>query len=223
MQYRSVIALAGVSLVLSGCAGSGAEADLAAAASTVTTTQTVTAPAETVTVAPETVTVTVEAPNDETEPPSATTEDETVPEETESAADSTAIELPSDDRPLGLDDFFNHESSSWEEGRWNVANRANERGVSINLRRSTELELRLQNQFTSLRFDAGQANDSKSSECLTKVDVVVDGEVRETREFGFNMIQEFTGIDVADGNAVKIKIDNNVCDARVVLSRVQVD
>ncbi|USQ77303.1 hypothetical protein [Ornithinimicrobium cryptoxanthini] len=221
MQYRSVIALAGVSLVLSGCAGSGAEGDLAAAASTVTTTQTVTAPAETVTVAPDAVTVTVETTNEEAEPPSHT-EAEAQSEETESADDTTAIELPSDDQPLGLDDFFNH-ASSWEEGRWNVANRANERGVSINLSYDTELELRLQNQFTSLRFDAGQANDSASSECLTKVDIMVDGEVRETREFGFNMIQEFAGIDVADGNAVKLKIDNARCAARVVLSRIQVD
>lgn len=222
MHYRSVIALAGVSLALSGCAGSEAEGDVAAAASTVTTTQTVTAPAETVTVAPDAVTVTVETTNEDAEPPSPTTEDEAQSEETDSADDTTAIELPADDQPLGLDDFFNHDSS-WEEGRWNVANRANERGVSINLRYHTELELRLQNQFTSLRFDAGQANDSASSECLTKVDIMVDGEVRETREFGFNMIQEFAGIDVADGNAVKLKIDNGGCAARVVLSRIQVD
>lgn len=223
MQYRFVTGLAAVALILSGCGDAGADGEEPTAApATVMTTQTVTAPAETVTVAPETVTV--EATSKVSESPTPTTEVEVQSEETESDTDATAIELPSDDRPLGLDDFFNH-SSSWEEGRWNVANRTNERGVAIRLSSGSELELRLQNQFTTLSFDAGQANDSASSECLTKIDILVDGELRETREFGFNMIQEFADVDVADGNAVKLEVTNSNCSdtARVVLSRIQVD
>lgn len=217
---RGIVVAASAVLVLSGCAGAGDGDGGEAAAATVTVTQpavTVTPPAETVT-----ETVTVEPTGTTSEPPRPTDEDDDTG--TEPSEETTTIELPSEGDELGLDDFFNPDGN-WEEGRWNVADRKDEQGVSVNSLSSQELELRLQNQFSTLRFDAGQANDSESSECVSKVDVVVDGELRETREFGFNTIQEFEGVDVSDSNAVRLEVSKTGCSdyVRVVLSRIELE
>lgn len=218
MLIRRIVMIAPLAL-LAACSDAGQSASSTGAPGTVT--QTVT---ETVTATTE-VTVTVESTPTEEPVEGAETTD------TESSATSDTVTgpgvvLPPDSRPLGLDDFFNP-SSSWEEGRWNVATKANEQGVSTEISYFDEeqLELRLQNQFASLRFEAGQANDSMSSDCVTKVDIFVDGELRETREFEFNVIQEFDEIDVADSNAVVLAVSNSECgdSARVVLSRIEVD
>lgn len=144
-------------------------------------------------------------------------------EETETGE---TVVVPPQNRPLGLHDFFNV-GQDWEEGRWNVATRSNLQGIAIagNLMRPRELELRLQNQFSLLSFEAGQANDSISSECTTKIDIIVDGELRETREFGFNKIQDFPDIDVAGGNSVRIAVGSTGCSdsVRVVLSNINVE
>lgn len=217
---RGMIVIVSAVVVVSGCGGAGDDDGGEAAAATVTVTQpavTVTPPAETVT-----ETVTVEPTGTTSEPPRPTDDDDET--ESESGEETTTIELPPEGDELGLDDFFNPDGN-WEEGRWNVADRKDEQGVSANSLSSRELELRLQNQFSTLRFDAGQANDSTSSECTAKVDVVVDGELRETREFGFNVVQEFDGVDVRDSNAVRIEVSLPGCNdyVRVVLSRIQVE
>lgn len=205
MSRRALIFVAST-MALAGCGG-GAVQDPGAAS-------------------PETVTATVTV----TTTPSPTEPEDPTPSPTDEPSETTAepaIELPSEDRELARDDFFNA-TSEWEDGRWNVANRSSEKGIGLLIRsgRTAELELRLQNRYESLRFDAGQSNDSPSSECVSKVDIIVDGELRETREFGFNVIQEFGDVDVRDSNAVKLEVSNSQCSggyALVVLSRIRVE
>lgn len=209
MQTRRFVGLAIAATLLTGCGTTpegGSE-----------TSRTMPSPSpETVTVTapPETVTVTAQP---ETESPAAESES---PEE----STSSGIALPPSSRALGLDDFFQPEDD-WEEGRWDVADRIDLQGVSSSISEyeGQFLELRLQNQFSAMQFDAGQSNDSEASGCVTKIDVFVDGELRETREFGFNEIRTFEDIDVRDGNAVRIEASTAECVDRVrlVLTDIQ--
>lgn len=216
-------------LLLGGC-GDDDGGDVEAATVTVTPAAvTVTSPAVTVTPPAETVTetqtVTVQPTETTSDPPTPTGDDDEAGGEETDSESPTTIELPPEGDELGLDDFFNP-SRDWQEGRWNVADRTDAKGVSVGLYSSgQDLELRLQNQFASLRFDAGQSNDSMSSECTTKVDVVVDGELRETREFRFNTIQEFDGVDVRNSNAVRIEVSKSGCydSVRVVLMGIELE
>lgn len=220
MDLRSSIAAASACVVLAACANNAETADPTAtptpdaAAETVTVTETV---RETITAAvSETVTVTETVTAEATEDPPAT-------DETEGPTETSALPPPA--QPLGLSHFYNP-GQSWEQGRYNIANRDNEQGISVDLahHQDSRLELRLENKFTSLEFDAAQANDSRNSDCVTKVDIFVNGELRETREFPFNAIQEFRGIDVTGGNAVIIECTLQDCygSARIVLSNIEV-
>jgi len=224
MTARWVVVGAVVALGLSACSqggtGSAAEADLPTTTVTETETVTLEPTIETVTLSPETVTVEVTATASEPTPTPTMAASE--PESGEAGLET--LDVPSANRPLGLDDFFNPRGE-WEEGRWNVADRENEQGIAATIRRANDLELRLQNRFSTLSFDAGHANDSESSECTTQIDILVDGELRETHSFEFNVIQSFKDVDISDGNAIKLIVSNTCVGgtSRVVLSRIQVE
>lgn len=204
-------------LLLTGC---GTAADVTP--SDLTQTITVTAP-------PKTVTVTASPPPAEASAPpteASASPTEASPSPSEAPTDPSAQPgtiLPPSDQTLGLSDFFQPDRS-WEEGRWNVADRRDQRGISATFSYGTkDLELRLQNEFNTLQFSAGQTNDSTSSTCTTSIDITVDGELRETREFGFNTLQTFEDVDVRDGNAVVIDADPQRCSdgVRILLYDIQ--
>ncbi len=110
---------------------------------------------------------------------------------------------------MTLDDFFNP-SSAWEEDRYNVADLRDVTGIAAEVAgcgdyQVQEIELRLGNNFSQLKFDAGQANDSARSDQSLTVEVLANNSQAEIRSIPFNEIQSFD-IPVDGVNAVRIRL-----------------
>lgn len=110
---------------------------------------------------------------------------------------------------LGLADFFEPDSS-WEESRYEVADQANVSGISKEIDTAYEtqperLELRLANNFETLNFTVGQANDSASSARTMVVQVLGNNKQLDVQRVPFNALQPIS-VPVTDVNAVVINI-----------------
>lgn len=177
-----------------------------------------------------TVTVTAEAEDEAasgtesaspTESPgSSTTEDSTADETPDDTPLGGASESPSDGPVLGEDragealtlaDFF-RPSENWEEGRFDVADETDVSGISSEVTEceisdygpNAVLELRLANNFETLKFSVGQSNSSESSESTLVVRAVGNGEQIDIQQVPFDEVQEFE-LDVKDVNALRIE------------------
>jgi len=82
------------------------------------------------------------------------------------------------------------------------------------------LELRLADNFRSLTFDVGQANDSAASDKILTVEVLGNGDQKDIRRVPFNKIQKFS-IDVTGVNALiimfYIDLGNSGCTMQSVV------
>lgn len=139
------------------------------------------------------------------------------------ASESPNGELDSDarGRRLTLADFFNP-SSEWQEKRYNIADQKDVPGIAAEIDgcyNTSELELRLANNFQQLQFSVAQANDSRSSDQLLSVEVLANNAQVDIRSVPFNQIQAFT-IPVSGVNALKIRMSldrsNHPCGGSVV-------
>jgi hypothetical protein len=124
---------------------------------------------------------------------------------------------------LTLADFF-RPPSYWQESRYDIADKADVQGMGTTVASCDEngartLEMRLSNNFDSLRFKVGQANDSESSDQNLVVEVIANNEQVEIRRVPFNQIQDFE-IPVDAVNALKINFfldpDTPECGGSVV-------
>lgn len=127
-------------------------------------------------------------------------------------------------RKLTLNDFFNP-SSYWQERRYDIADQKQVQGIGAQVSSCgdtatpQELELRLANNFSTLRFSVAQANDSVKSDQSLSVEVLANNRQAESRSVPFNQVQQFT-IDVRSVNALKIdlRLDSSVprCGGSVI-------
>jgi hypothetical protein len=133
-----------------------------------------------------------------------------------SASPGGPLGTEAEGRPLTLADFFMPDSY-WEEKRFDIADQKDVLGLGVEISCSTtaELELRLANNFDTLDFSVGQANDSVSSEESVSVEVLANSAQVEIRSVPFNQVQSFT-IPVTGVNALKISVtadrDTSSCD-----------
>lgn len=146
---------------------------------------------------------------------------------TTSASDTASAspdgELGSDarGRRLTLADFFNP-SSDWQEKRYNIADQKDVPGIAAvigDCYSTSELELRLANNFQQLQFSVAQSNDSRSSDQNLSVEVLANNAQVDIRSVPFNQIQAFT-IPVSGVNALKIRMSldrsNHNCGGSVI-------
>ncbi len=108
---------------------------------------------------------------------------------------------------MSLSNFFEPESN-WTENRYDVADKSGVSGMATTISGYGDgptLELRLANNFTTLTFNVGQANDSKSSDKVLVVRVVGNGKQLDVRKVPFNTIQEIS-VPVVNVNALKIEL-----------------
>ncbi len=146
-----------------------------------------------------------------------------------SESSSGPLDTEAGGRPLTLADFFMPDSY-WEEERYDVADRKDVLGIGrpISCSSEAELELRLANNFETLAFSVGQANDSASSEESVSVEVLANGAQVEIRSVPFNQVQSFE-IPVTGVNALRIVMiadrDTSSCDdnATAVLTDITVE
>lgn len=213
-------------LLLTACGGSGGEdSGESKPAETVTVTQTAEAPAASEASSEQ---ETESAQPSETSPPSS-----------EEPSDSNASDTPSsssapsddeDDAPilgedqkgelLTLSNFFKP-SEVWEENRYDVADQQDLTGIAGEIEQCgvetysdpDELELRLANNFDTLTFSAGQANESPSSDQVLVVRVEGNGGQLDIKRVPFNEVSSFD-LDVADVNSlvVQVYLDDEVED-----------
>lgn len=113
------------------------------------------------------------------------------------------------DRDLDLNDMFELRGE-WEQQRLDVASEVDVRSLSTEVRNCTpedgsEIELRLANGFEKLSFSAGQANASKSSDVVVKVEVQGNDKQLDVVSVPFNQIVDLA-IDVRGVNALKVFI-----------------
>lgn len=155
---------------------------------------------------------------DTEQPPPSTTATPTVSDPstppTHGADDVTPSTSPAEDgtltntqgRDLTRGDLFNP-PLSLKEDLYNVATIKKKKGIGARLRDSdgVEAELRLENRFRKLTFNAGQDNNSESSDLTLRVEVYRDGKSDQFIDIPFNEIKPFE-IDVTNTNALKIDL-----------------
>ena len=109
-------------------------------------------------------------------------------------------------RDLTRADLFNP-SDSLKEDLYNVATTSKKKGIGARLRDSDgiEAELRLENRFHKLTFNAGQDNNSASSDLILRVEIYKDGKSDQFVDILFNEIKPIE-VDVTDVNALKIDL-----------------
>ena len=109
-------------------------------------------------------------------------------------------------RDLTRTDLFNP-SAAFKEDLYNVATSSKKKGIGAYLRYSdgVEAELRLENRFHKLTFNAGQDNNSASSDLTLRVEVYKDGKSDQFVDIPFNEIKPLE-IDVTKVNALKIDL-----------------
>jgi hypothetical protein len=109
--------------------------------------------------------------------------------------------------PLKLANFFNVDSD-WAERPYDIADRRQEQGIGREIRYCNKesapfLELRLANNFKTLKFEVGQSNASNASDQALMVDVSGNNEQIDVRRIPFNKIQAFA-VPVNGVNALRI-------------------
>ncbi len=94
-----------------------------------------------------------------------------------------------------------------QEDLYNVATISKKKGIGARLRDSdgAEAELRLENRFHKLTFNAGQDNSSASSDLILRVEIYKDGKSDQFVDIPFNEIKPLE-IDVTHVNALKIDL-----------------
>ena len=109
-------------------------------------------------------------------------------------------------RDLTRADLFNP-PFALKEDLYNVATTSKKKGIGARLRDSdgVEAELRLENRFRKLTFNAGQDNNSASSDLTLRVEVHKDGKSDQFVDIPFNEIKPLE-IDVTKVNALKIDL-----------------
>jgi hypothetical protein len=108
---------------------------------------------------------------------------------------------------LTLTDFFAPDST-WADNRFDIADRRQVPGIGNQVAVCTRdtapnLELRLADNFNSLRFELGQANDSQSSDQTLTAEVMGDRGQIDIQKVPFNEIRKMT-IPVKGVNSLKI-------------------
>jgi hypothetical protein len=107
--------------------------------------------------------------------------------------------------PLALADFFEPDNY-WSEGSENVADRKGIQGIFSAIEscdNSRQLQLRLEDNYKSLSFNVGQANNSSSVDQTLTVAVKANGKQVLVRNISFNKLQSFT-VPVSSVNALQI-------------------
>ena len=117
---------------------------------------------------------------------------------------------------LVLNNFFNPDSS-WSQNQFDVASRKAVQGIGASisgcdLSEATELELRLGDNFTTLNFEVGLANDSPNSDAVLTVAVFREGVQNVVKTVPDNKIQSFT-VGVTGVNSLKLEffLDPSTC------------
>lgn len=88
------------------------------------------------------------------------------------------------------------------------------------------LELRLAHNFTKIKFDVGQSNDSQSSDNSVLVDVIMGQNKIDSKSLPFDTVLPFNE-DITGANSLKItfRLDPNKCrdgSVTVVVSNMTV-
>ena len=111
-------------------------------------------------------------------------------------------------RPADLtrSDLFNP-TAALKEDLYNVATSSKKKGIGAYLRYSdgVEAELRLENRFHKLTFNAGQDNNSLSSDLILRVVIYKDRKSDQFVDIPFNEIKPIE-VDVTNVNALKIDL-----------------
>lgn len=195
------ISCAGVLLVMAACSSSG-QAPAPREPADAAPTEQVTVSTEPETTEPEpTATITPTAASEPTEPSEHDTLDEA----------SSDVPRIQPGVPLGLDGFF-RPGENWDEKVYNVADLDSVQGITTSvercgLDRAQVLELRTQNDFETLSFSVGQANESESSSERLLVEVIGDnGPPLHAARVGWNEIVPFSELPIDAVGAVKIRV-----------------
>jgi len=124
--------------------------------------------------------------------------------------------------PLTLSDFF--DPQNWAEGSYDIADRKAIQGVETSVDQCLSdnpqsLELRLGDNFKSMAFQVGQANDSADGDQTLTVAVIANGKQSQVQNIKFNEIRSFT-VDVTSVNSLKIlfyllQVPNRGCQGDV--------
>lgn len=219
---RAVV-LTSTVLLLTACGGGGG--DEAESPETVFVTQTAEAPAATGSPSEEQV-----DPTPSAEASSAIAQESSDSDASETPTSSSAASDDEDDAPilgeeqkgemLTLSNFFKP-SEVWEENRYDVADQQDLTGIAGEIDQCgvesysepDALELRLANNFETLTFSAGQANESPSSDQVLVVRVEGNGGQLDIKRIPFNEVASFD-LDVADVNSldVQVYLDDEVED-----------
>ncbi|MDU0348765.1 hypothetical protein [Actinomyces sp. MRS3W] len=121
-------------------------------------------------------------------------------------------------RELTMADFFSVEGEDVSEDLYDVATLEGQKGVgSVLAWDEGVIELRLANRYKSLTFNAGQANTSRSSDNVLRVEIYKNGTSDDFVDIPFNEVHPFT-VDVSNVNALKIVLkcrtrDDGSCDS----------
>lgn len=126
---------------------------------------------------------------------------------------------------LTLVDFF-APNSDWSQDSYDVASRKGLQGISANVSGcgqgdEHDLQLRLGDNYKTLTFYVGQANDSASSDQTLVVDVFTNSRQILSRKIPFNVVQPFN-VPVSSVNAVVLSfhLDYNDRDCNGSLNPV---
>lgn len=121
---------------------------------------------------------------------------------------------------MTLADFFDVDEQ-WTESRYDIAKSRQQLGIGAEIQSCygpdapDTLELRLANNFTTLKFNVGQANGSQASDQVLDVEVIGNGAQIDIRRIPFNKVQPFT-IPVGGVNALVIRVyldpETDQCD-----------
>lgn len=171
------------------------------------------------TVTPDASTVTVTSTPPQASPTSPTPSESATASSPSDSSSSDAIVPPeAKGRVLHLNEFFNPDKMTWEEGRFDVASKSQVMGLAADISScgdtsAKELELRLAHRFQRLSFSAGQNTQSKSAQDKVIVEVVTNGSTVESHSIPFDSIQKFD-VPVAGVNSVVIRsyLDDGVDD-----------
>jgi hypothetical protein len=160
------------------------------------------------TAAPATVTVTrgqsTDAPLSSADP---TSTDAATPNNDPSSTGPSILGTEATGSTLTLAQFFQPDAT-WADNRFDIADRRQVPGIGNQVAVCTRdtapnLELRLADNFNSLRFEVGQANDSQSSDQILTVEVMGDRGQIDIQKVPFNEIRKMA-IPVKGVNALKI-------------------
>ena len=146
------------------------------------------------------------SPSDESTSSSDTSDE---PSDDESSPGAAVLSPEKKGQTLALADFFNP-GSAWTENRYDVADQGSVSGIATEIGgcgssyTPKPLELRLANNFATLKFKVGQANSSESSDQILGVRVEGNGKQIDVQQVPFNEIQDFS-VKVEDVNALKLQ------------------